>query len=76
MADYRAYIVGDDGHFIGFEPMICRDDAEAVAKAQGLVAGHDVEIWSGERFVKCLNSPDRPDAVSHEIIDGRMVPKK
>jgi hypothetical protein len=56
MAEYRAYTVGDDGHFIGFEPMICRDDAEAVAKAHRLVDGHDIELWSGPRFVIRLNA--------------------
>jgi hypothetical protein len=48
MPEYRVCVVGDDGHLIGFEPMICRDDEEAVAKAQRL-AGHDVELWSGGR---------------------------
>jgi len=48
---HRACVVGDDEHFIGFEPMICRDDEEAVAKAQRLVNGHDMELWSGERLV-------------------------
>jgi hypothetical protein len=51
MADYRAYTVGDDGHFIGVEPLICASDAEATAKAKRLVDGHDVELWSGERLV-------------------------
>ena len=31
----------------GFEPFICRDDAEAVEKAKRMVSGHDVELWSG-----------------------------
>jgi hypothetical protein len=51
MPEYRAYIVGDDGHSIGFEPLICRDDKQAFAKAQRLVDGHDAELWSGGRFV-------------------------
>ena len=51
MTDYRAYTVGDDGHFIGFEPFTCRDDDEAVAKAKRLVDGHDIELWSGPRLV-------------------------
>ena len=45
------------GHFIGFEPMICRDDKEAVAKAQRLIDGHEVELWSGERLVIRLECP-------------------
>jgi hypothetical protein len=51
MADYRAYTVGDDGHFIGFEQLVCRDDDEAVVNAKRLIDGHDVELWSGPRFV-------------------------
>ena len=51
MPDYRAYQVGLDGHFIGFEPLVCSDDTEATEKAQRLVNGHDIELWSGERFI-------------------------
>ena len=51
MAEYRAYTVGHDGHFIGFEPLVCADDAEAIDKAKRLVDGHDVELWSGDRLV-------------------------
>ena len=51
MAEYRAYVVGEDDHFVGFEPMICRDDAEAITKARRLVDGHDIELWSGDRLV-------------------------
>jgi hypothetical protein len=78
VTDYRAYIVGDDGHFIGCEPIVCADDGEAIAKAKRLVGKYPVEVWSGERFVKSLDVTEKPggEAVSHEIIDGRMVPKK
>jgi hypothetical protein len=51
VTDYRAYTVGDDGHFIGFEPLICRDDDEAVTKVKRPVDGHDIELWSGPRLV-------------------------
>jgi hypothetical protein len=43
--------VGKDGHFIGFEPFACRDDAEAIEKAKRMVGDHDIELWSGERLV-------------------------
>jgi hypothetical protein len=55
VAEYRAYIVGQDGHFLGFEGFACRDDCEAVAKAERLVDGHDLELWSGERFILRLS---------------------
>jgi hypothetical protein len=51
VAEYRAYVVGRDGHFIGFEPLVCADDAEATEKAERLVDGHDVELWNGDRLV-------------------------
>jgi hypothetical protein len=36
---------------LGFQPIVCRDDAEAISKAKRLLVGHDIELWSGERFV-------------------------
>jgi hypothetical protein len=51
VAEYRAYVVGHDAHFLRFEALICADDAEAIEKAKRLVADHDVELWSGKRFV-------------------------
>ena len=50
VTEYRAYVVGHDGHFIRRESLICADDAEAIAKAQRLV----VELWCGERLVTIL----------------------
>ncbi len=55
MPEYRAYIVGDDDHFLGFEEMVCHDDSEAVANAKRFVDGHDIEIWSGDRMVMRLS---------------------
>ena len=54
MAEYRAYTVGHDGHFIGFEPLVCADDVEAIEKTKRLVDGHDIELWSGHRLVTRL----------------------
>jgi hypothetical protein len=59
MGEYRAYAVGLDGHFIGFEPLTSRDDAEAGEKAKRLVEGNDIELWSGERLV--IRISHRPD---------------
>jgi hypothetical protein len=60
MAEYRAYTVGLDEHFIGFDPLVCRDDGEALFNAKKLVDGHDIEVWCAERMVILLKhkSPD------------------
>jgi hypothetical protein len=52
MPEYRAYSVGDDGRFTGFEPLVCADDAEAIKKARVLSQRHGVALWSGPRLVK------------------------
>lgn len=56
MDEYRLYTVDEDGHFIGFEPLICRDDVEAIERAKRFMTSHDVELWSGPRLVARLNS--------------------
>jgi hypothetical protein len=55
MIEYRAFTVGPDGHFVHSEALICADDSEAIAKAGQFVDGHDVELWSGTRFVARLS---------------------
>jgi len=51
MADYRAYIIGIDGHFLRAIELVCPDDEIAKEYAKQLVNGHDVELWQGERKV-------------------------
>jgi hypothetical protein len=55
MAEYRAYTVGIDGHFVGYQPLVCADDAEAITEAKRMVDGHDIELWSGPRLVVRLS---------------------
>jgi hypothetical protein len=56
MTEYRAYILDSGGGIIGFEPMICADDAHAVERAKRLVVAHGIELWSGPRLVIRLES--------------------
>jgi hypothetical protein len=48
---YRLCKVAKDGQRIEFEELVCRDDGHAVHLAKGRVQEHDIEVWSGVRFV-------------------------
>jgi hypothetical protein len=52
MAQYRAYIVGDDGHFMRAVDIFCNDDEAAKEKAKQLVDGHDAELWQLDRKIE------------------------
>jgi hypothetical protein len=60
MPDYRAYVVGSDGHFVSFEGFVARDDAEAIEQAKRVVNRFAVELWSGKRLVRKYD-PKEPD---------------
>jgi hypothetical protein len=51
VSKYRAYVIGEDGHFVSCRTFACDNDADAMVWAKQLVDGHDVELWSGYRFV-------------------------
>jgi hypothetical protein len=57
--EYRAYTVGHDGHFTASRAFRCGDDSEAIVWAKQLVDGHDIELWSGERFVVKLKHQEQ-----------------
>ena len=59
MLDYRAYILDEDGHIIGFEPLVCTGDDEAIAGAKRVVDEHDVELWTGTRLIVRLERPSK-----------------
>jgi hypothetical protein len=56
MAQYRAYIVGSDGHFQKVVPFVCESDEAAIEQAKQLVDGHDVELWQLDRHVAKLEA--------------------
>ena len=51
MAQYRAYLIGDDGHFYDVFQLVCADDAEAIEMAKKLVIDRDVELWQLDRKI-------------------------
>jgi hypothetical protein len=54
MANYRVYIIGIDGRFIRAIQLECADDNAAIESAKQFDGGHDVELWSGDRFITRL----------------------
>jgi hypothetical protein len=76
MPEYRAFVVGHDGHFIRFEGFVCADDAQAIDKATRLVDGHDVELWNGGRLVKLLQyTSDELRALDRQLEQSRRMSK-
>jgi hypothetical protein len=63
-AEYRAYIVGREGHFLWSKEFVAENDDDALEYARRLVDGHDVELWSGERLVAKKARTSRPDLVA------------
>ena len=59
--EYRAYVIGPDGHFMSWAGLVCPNDEAAIDAAKQLVDGHDVELWSGDRLVATLK-PGNPGA--------------
>jgi hypothetical protein len=58
MSYYRAYIIGQDGHFIEAINLDCTDDTAAVESAKQLISGHDIEVWQEDRMVTKLAAGD------------------
>ena len=59
MADYRVYLVGNDGNFCDVVPLVCADDAEAIEHVQRLAVAHDVELWQLDRKVAVFQDQDK-----------------
>jgi hypothetical protein len=55
MAEYRAYMMGEDGHIRSYRAFVCDGDADAMVWAKQLLDGNDIELWSGDRFVIRFN---------------------
>jgi hypothetical protein len=51
MADYRAYILDDDGRISRAIAFVCPDDNAAETYAKQFVVVHDIELWQGSRRI-------------------------
>ena len=56
MQEYRAYIMGPDGHVQKRVDLRCNDEDEAIELAKQLVDGHDVELWQLDRQIRTLKA--------------------
>jgi hypothetical protein len=54
MDEYRAYILGPDGHIQHRIDLICDNEEAAIEHAKRLVDGHNVELWQGARKIATL----------------------
>ena len=57
--DYRAYIVGEGGHFVGVHEIDAPDDDAALEKAKQYVDGLDVELWQRARRIARIEGSKR-----------------
>jgi hypothetical protein len=61
MKDYRAYILGPDGHVQNRVDLRCEEDVEAIKLAKQLVDDHDVELWQLDRKIQTFrHTSERP----------------
>ena len=70
MPTYRAYHVDDEGHFHGAPQIFSVEtDEDAIAHAQGLVDGYDVELWEqgGRLVTKLKKTPRLPKRSTNTI---------
>ena len=56
MRDYRAYIMGLDGHVTGRHEFWAEDDEKAKEQAKQYVDGHDIELWHRDKKIAELSS--------------------
>lgn len=56
MLEYRAHLIGRDGHIVHRVDILCVDDEAAKERAQLLVDSHTVELWQGARLVARLSA--------------------
>jgi hypothetical protein len=59
MAEYRAYVVGRDGHYLRSHAFVAADEELAIEHAKKFIDVHNVELWSGTRFIARLDHKAR-----------------
>lgn len=49
--DYRAYLIDEQGHFLGVHEFDAPNDAAALQQAVKFVDRHDMEVWHRGRRI-------------------------
>jgi len=49
--DFRAFVIGPDGHVIDRIDLVCDSEDDARERAAQLVDGHAIELWEGARRI-------------------------
>ncbi len=57
MQEYRAFIMGPDGHITSCVEMVCESVEDARQRAKRLVNGHSVELWQRDRKIDRFEPP-------------------
>jgi hypothetical protein len=52
MEEYRAYVIGQDGHITNRVDIRCSDEKEARRLAKVAANSHSVELWQADRFIE------------------------
>lgn len=72
MAEYRTCLLGPNGNLKSSRAFVCDTDENAIEWAKQLAGKQPAELW---RKIDRLSAPDEKQAVSHEVHEGRLVPK-
>ena len=67
MQEYRAYIIGPDGHVQSRVDLRCKDVAEAFEQAKQLADGHDVELWQLDRQFGTVKARGQRDSFTPAV---------
>ena len=70
MKDYRAYILGPDGHVQNRVDLQCDDDVGAIKLAKQLVDDHDVELWQLDRKIETFRHMSERPMLRQSITAG------
>jgi hypothetical protein len=58
MHEYRAFIIGPDGHVSDRIDLYCKNEDDARKRAKLLVDGHAVELWELDRLIERFEPVD------------------